>query len=238
VTSGFTSEGLITSQVGSPKQYKKPPFDVTNPIGGSSANVDSLADVQVCQRDIAEFQALGINTIRVYSVDNSANHDECLNMLANAGIYLALDVNTPQYSLNRLDPAAIGRSYNDVYLQSVFATVDAFAKYDNTLLFFSGNEVINDSSTTFAAPYIKAVTRDLRQYIKARGYRNIPVGYSAADIEENRYEMAAYMNCDVDDVRSDFFSFNDYEWCYPSSFQKSGWDQQVAAFENYSIPLL
>jgi len=55
--------------------------------------------------------------------------------LADAGIYLILDVNTPQYSLNRKDPAP---SYNDVYLQSVFATVEMFAKYDNTLAFFLG----------------------------------------------------------------------------------------------------
>ena len=58
--------------------------------------------------------------------------------LADAGIYLALDVNTPLYSLNRNDPSG---SYNDLYLQSVFATVDKFAGYSNTLLFFSGNEV-------------------------------------------------------------------------------------------------
>ena len=61
-----------------------------------------------------------------------------MNALAEAGIYLALDVNTPLYSLNRADPAG---SYNDVYLQSVFATMDKFAGYSNTLLFFSGNEV-------------------------------------------------------------------------------------------------
>jgi 1,3-beta-glucanosyltransferase GAS5 len=73
--------------------------------------------------------------VRVYTVDNTANHDECMAMLANAGIYLALDVNTPKYSLNRGDP---GTSYNPTYLQSIFATIDAFAKYDNTLLFFSG----------------------------------------------------------------------------------------------------
>ena len=36
--------------------------------------------------------------------------------LSDAGIYLALDVNTPKYSLNRDQPA---ESYNSVYLQSV-----------------------------------------------------------------------------------------------------------------------
>jgi hypothetical protein len=158
-----------------------------------------------------------------------------MNALADAGIYLALDVNTPKYSINRDDPVA---SYNDVYLQSVFATIDAFAKYDNTLLFFSGNEVINRDNNTNCAPYIKAVTRDMKQYIGSRGYRKIPVGYSAADVESNRFEMANYMNCGSDDQRSDFFAFNDYSWCDPSSFQQSGWDKKVEQYNSYSIPLL
>lgn len=205
--------------------------------GGASANEDPIADTAVCLRDIEKFKELGINTLRVYSVDNSRSHDECMKALADAGIYLALDVNTPYYSLNRLDEPSIIRSYNDVYLQSVFATVEAFAKYDNTLLFFSANEVINDNRTSFAAPYVKAVTRDIRAYIKARGLRAIPVGYSAADVEENRFQMAEYMNCGPDDVRSDFFAFNDYSWCDPSSFQISGWDRKTKQYSSYGIPL-
>ncbi|KAI9830878.1 MAG: beta-glucanosyltransferase [Phylliscum demangeonii] len=202
--------------------------------GGSSNVVDPIADLKTCTRDIAEFKKLAINTVRVYTVDNTLNHDSCMSALAEAGIYLVLDVNTPKYSINRADPAA---SYNDVYLQSVFATIDAFAKYDNTLAFFSGNEVINDVGSTKAAPYVKAVTRDIRQYIGSRGYRKIPVGYSAADVAENRFSMAQYMNCGTDDERSDFFAFNDYSWCDPSSFQTSGWDTKTALFGNYSIPL-
>lgn len=163
------------------------------------------------------------------------NHDECMNALSAAGIYLVLDVNTPKYSLNRAEPKV---SYNDVYLQNVFATIDAFAKYDNTLAFFSGNEVINDDASTGAAPYVKAVTRDMRQYIGSRGYRKIPVGYSAADVNSNRLEMAQYMNCGTEDERSDFFAFNDYSWCDPSSFTTSGWDQKVKNFTGYSLPLL
>jgi len=202
--------------------------------GGSSQAADPIADESTCTRDIAEFKKLGINTVRVYTVDNSKNHDACMSALADAGIYLALDVNSPKYSINRNEPA---ESYNDVYLQSVFATIDAFAKYDNTLLFFSGNEVINADNNTDCAPYIKAVTRDMKQYIGSMGYRSIPVGYSAADVESNRYEMAAYMNCGSDDQRSDFFAFNDYSWCDPSSYTTSGWDQKVQKFSDYSIPL-
>lgn len=157
-----------------------------------------------------------------------------MNALAAAGIYLILDVNTPLYSLNRADP---NPSYNDVYLQSVFATIDAFANYTNTLAFFSGNEVVNDGPTSAAAPYVKAVTRDIRQYIRNRKYRSIPVGYSAADVSDNRLEMAEYMNCGTDDERSDFFAFNDYSWCDPSSFTVSGWDQKVKNFTGYGLPL-
>lgn len=178
---------------------------------------------------------MGINTVRVYTIDNSANHDECMKALADAGIYLALDINTPKYSINRASPQI---SYNKVYLQSIFATIDMFAQYDNTLLFFSANEVINDDATTNCAPYVKAVTRDIKSYLNSQGHRKIPVGYSAADVESNRYEMAAYMNCGDDAVRSDFFGFNDYSWCDPSSYTVSGWDQKVEKFKDYSIPIL
>lgn len=202
--------------------------------GGSSKLEDPIADPEVCKRDIEKFKDLGLNTIRVYSVDNSKDHDECMNALADAGIYLVLDVNTPKYSLNRASPR---ESYNDVYLQSVFATVEMFAKYPNTLAFFSGNEVINDGPSSKAAPYVKAVTRDIRAFLKARGLRQVPVGYSAADVDTNRLQMAEYMNCGPDDERSDFFAFNDYSWCDPSSFTTSGWDQKVKMFSHYGLPL-
>lgn len=186
-------------------------------------------------RDIAKFKDLGLNTVRIYTVDNSASHSTCMNALADAGIYLVLDVNSPKYSLNRANPAP---SYNAVYLQNVFATMDIFANYTNTLAFFSANEVINDDTTTGTAPYIKAVTRDMRQYLGSRGYRKIPVGYSAADVSSNRMETAQYMNCGTDDERSDFFAFNDYSWCSPSSFTTSGWDQKVKNFTGYGLPIL
>lgn len=202
--------------------------------GGSSKLADPIADADGCKRDIKKFQDLGLNTIRVYSVDNSQDHDECMSALADAGIYLVLDVNTPKYSINRAEPKA---SYNDVYLQYVFATVEMFAKYPNTLAFFSGNEVINDGPSSSAAPYVKAVTRDIRSFLAGNNLRKVPVGYSAADIDTNRLEMAEYMNCGSEDERSDFFAFNDYSWCDPSSFQISGWDQKVKNFTGYGLPL-
>lgn len=205
--------------------------------GGASGAQDPLLDLESLKRDVDNFKSLGINTIRIYTIDNSKNHDEGMKMLDDAGIYLALDANTPDYSLNRENADTLHRSYNDVYLQSVFATIDAFAPYSNLLLFFSGNEVINEKNNTIAAPYIKAVTRDMKQYISNRHSRVIPVGYSAADVAENIEQQALYFNCGTDDERSDFFAFNDYSWCDPSSFTKSGWDQKVKTYEDYSKPI-
>jgi len=203
--------------------------------GGASEVQDPLADAANCKRDIPVFKELGINTIRIYTVDNSADHSECMKELEAAGIYLILDVNTPLISINRDDPES---TYNAAYLQHVFATIDVFSKYDNTLGFFSANEVVNAPNNTAAATYVKAVTRDMRTYIKKRLNRAIPVGYSAADVEENRKEMAAYLNCGDDELaRSDFFAFNDYSWCGKSDFKTSGWDKKVDTYKDYSIPL-
>jgi len=204
---------------------------------GSDGPNDPLRDeaFDACSRDIKNFVDLGLNTIRVYTIDNSAKHDKCMDALKQAGIYLILDVNSPHYSLNRENPA---KSYNPSYLQSIFATIDVFQKYDNTMAFFSGNEVINETkASTLTAPYIKAVTRDMKQYLGNRQYRSIPVGYSAADIEQTRYDTASFLNCGTPDERSDFFAFNDYSWCDPSDFQKSGWADKVQKFKDYSIPI-
>ena len=158
-----------------------------------------------------------------------------MNLLQDNGIYLILDVNTPTSAISRFDPAC---SYNSDYLQNVFATIDAFADYSNVLGFFAGNEVINSVNTTNTATYVKAVVRDMKKYIKARKYRQIPVGYSAADIVGNRQLAAEYFNCGDDaDARIDMFGVNDYSWCGESSLVVSGYALKMKLYEDYSVPV-
>lgn len=204
--------------------------------GGSSKLFDPLSDPSTCERDIKYFKELGINTIRVYSIDNTADHDECMQQLADAGIYLILDVNVPRASIARDDGAEC--SYNTMYLNEVFATVKLMSQYDNTLGFFAANEVINDPTTTPAAVYVKAVVRDIKNFQRNTNLRLVPVGYSAADVEENRLQSALYFNCGDDEMaRVDMYGFNDYSWCGRSSFKTSGYDKKVEAYSNYSVPL-
>jgi hypothetical protein len=237
VTSDSTCEVSLISQVRYHLVSRVLREHTNTFLGGASGAQDPLLDLKSLERDVENWKSLGINTIRIYTIDNSKNHDEGMKMLDDAGIYLALDANTPDYSLNRENEDTLHRSYNEVYLQSVFATIDAFADYNNLMVFFSGNEVINAKNNTNAAPYIKAVTRDMKQYISNRHDRIIPVGYSAADVAENVETSALYFNCGTDDERSDFFAFNDYSWCDPSSFTQSGWDKKVETYSSYSKPI-
>lgn len=120
-------------------------------------------------------QELGINTIRSYNVDPTLNHDECASIFNSVGIYMLLDVNSP-LSGQSLDRSRPRTSYNLNYLNHIFSVVEAFKDYPNTLGFFAGNEIINDLRTAGPnPPYIRAVTRDLKQYIAAHASRTIPV---------------------------------------------------------------
>ncbi len=160
-------------------------------------------------------QNLGVNTIRCYNVDPTLNHDECVSIFDSVGIYMIIDVNSPLdgQSLNRDDPKG---SYNAAYLKHIFSVVNGFMNYPNVLGFFSGNEIINDEPTgKTVPPYIRAITRDLKTYIKNNAPRTIPVGYSAADISTNIFQQWAYLQCSInggdgssDLSRSDFFGLN------------------------------
>ncbi|ODQ61829.1 glycoside hydrolase family 72 protein [Wickerhamomyces anomalus NRRL Y-366-8] len=210
----------------------------------SATGVDALSNPDACYRDAYAFQQMNINTLRIYSLNPDTNHDECMTIFNNAGIYLILDVNSGEYggSLNRADPSG---SYNANYLNRVFKFIEAFKNYPNVLGFFSGNEVINDQSNyaEITPNYIRAVQRDMKQYIAKHANRTIPVGYSAADSVTLRRATFEYLQCFIDgeenDVsRSDFFGLNSYEWCSPSTWESSGYGELNSTMSNTTLPLL
>ncbi|PFH55805.1 hypothetical protein XA68_17580 [Ophiocordyceps unilateralis] len=215
--------------------------------GGSSAynpqaGKDPLSTVDTCLRDAALMQVMGVNAIRVYNLDPHANHDECASIFNAAGIYMIIDVNSPLVgeSMTSSEPWT---SYYAGYLNHTFAVIEAFANYPNTLLFFSGNEVINDlGSAKEVPPYLRAVTRDLKNYIKNNVKRRIPVGYSAADVRDVLWDTWNYMQCgdgDGDDAsRADVFALNSYSWCGPeATYESSTFKALTDGFQKSSIPV-
>lgn len=158
-------------------------------------------------------------------------------------MYMMLDVNSPLpgEAITSYNP---WESYYMEYLNRTFAIVEAFSNYPNTLLFFSGNEVINDiESAEFVPRYLRAVTRDLKNYIKNNIDRQIPVGYSAADVRDVLWDTWNYMQCsepdeDDDESRADIFALNSYSWCGPkATYQSSSFDKLTSGFESTSVPV-
>jgi len=76
---------------------------------------------------------------------------------------------------------------------------------------------VTTSDGTAAAPYVKAAVRDTKAYMKKKGGRYIPMGYSAADIASIRPMFQDYLVCGDPATTIDFFAVNIYEWV-PQSF--------------------
>jgi hypothetical protein len=154
-----------------------------------------------------------------------------MQMLQDAGIYLIQDLSNPSSSINRNDPTWTTELFADYA-----AVVDATANYTNVLGFFAGNEVSNDVSNTNASAFVKAAVRDMKSYIKTKGYRTIGVGYATNDNADIRIDLANYFNCGDAADAIDFWGYNIYSWCGDSSYTESGYDQRTAEFANYSVP--
>lgn len=192
--------------------------------------VDPLAIPSACKRDIPYLQQLTVNAIRVYSVNSSLNHDECMSALDAAGIYTIIDLSLPvNGSLNRASPA-----WTTNLLDLYIGTIDTFNKYSNVLAYNVGNEVVTETNNTVAAPFIKAAARDTKAYLKSIGSSAL-VGYASTDGSGWRDPLANYLACDSDTDSLDLYGLNNYRWCGDGSFE-GNYASVQASFENYPIP--
>lgn len=62
--------------------------DPNAPFSEPSTFIDPLANGTACQRDLPYLKELGVNAVRVYSVNASLNHDTCMQALSGANIYV------------------------------------------------------------------------------------------------------------------------------------------------------
>ncbi|CAL9728039.1 1,3-beta-glucanosyltransferase Gas4p [Monosporozyma unispora] len=231
---------FINSQTGEPFLIKGLAYQ---PGGSADVNEDQdpLSEPTICSRDIPLFQQLGVNTIRVYSINPDLNHDYCMSLLAMAGIYLILDVNSPlpNQHLNRYEP---WKSYNPFYMEHVFKVVKQFSNYSNTLAFFAGNEVVNDFKSSQLSPrYVKQLIGDIKMFSDKHCPRTIPIGYSAADDLNYRVSLSNYLACYNDSTPMqivDFYGVNSYQWCGQQTLKTSGYDLLIDAYKDYSRPVI
>ena len=206
-------------------------FSSNGTLSGGTGYKDPLADVDGCRRDIPLLQQLQTNTIRVYALDPTQDHTQCMQMLQDAGIYLVADLGEPATSINRDSP-----EWNTDIYNRYTAVVDSLANYTNVLGFFAGNEVSNQPNNTIASAFVKAAVRDTKAYIVQKKYRPIGVGYATND-DDTRTELAHYFNCGPQANAIDFWGYNIYAWCgSKATYQSSTYEARTQEFSNYSVP--
>lgn len=175
------------------------------------------------------------NVIRVYAVDPTANHDDCMELFAANDIYVVADLSEPITSVNSDDP-----EWNVPLFERYASVVDALQKYNNVIGFFAGNEVVQKANQTEASAFVKAAVRDTKAYIKTQGYReSLGVGYATADVP-SRDELAHYFACqpeDNTDTSIDFWGYNVYSWCGFSNYVDSSYGERVDFFSDYPVPV-
>lgn len=194
---------------------------------------DPLVDTAQCKRDIARMSELGTNAIRVYHVDPHADHKGCMSAFADAGIYLFVDLDTFTTQIEQTEP-----HWNQTQFDRFKEVLDEFQNFDNTAGVFVGNEVLTTANGSAAAPYVLAAARDVKAYRDRKGYREIPVGYSAADIADLRPMLQNYLACQPNaSDRLDFYSLNAYEWCGDSTYTVSGYNMLQKNATDYPIPI-
>ncbi|KAJ6439559.1 1,3-beta-glucanosyltransferase gel3 [Purpureocillium lavendulum] len=194
---------------------------------------DPLIDTNQCKLDAGLMKDLGANAIRVYHVDASKDHDGCMKAFDDAGVYVMLDMDTFN---TYIEPTML--YWNSSQFEKFSDVMDTFQKYDNLLGLFVGNENIAKRQDSPVAPFIKAAARDMKAYRDRKGYRKIPVGYSAADIQELRPMLQNYLTCGGNSSEIvDFFALNSYSWCDPSTYQQSTYDKLQEYAKNFPVPI-
>ncbi|RYP73189.1 hypothetical protein DL770_007818 [Monosporascus sp. CRB-9-2] len=180
---------------------------------GSFSIPDPLAEDQLedLEKSIPLFKELGMNTLAVF-IDPAKNHDEAMNMLAEAGIYVLTCLSTPHRTIRRNAPS---ESYTVDLLQAYFRAIDCMAAYRNTLGAVVANEVINSIPATVAAPVIRAVTRDVKRYMalaaEVAGQRVLPVGISSADVRSILEPQFAYFSAGGEEETIDIFAVKTFK---------------------------
>lgn len=199
--------------------------------------VDPLSDESACKRDIPYLTQVRANVIRVYTVSPTLDHSGCMDAFAAAGIYVIVDLPSPALYINRTTPA-----WNNDIFTAYSEVVDTMQGYNNVLGFFAGSEVVNSSTTSVSAAFVKAAVRDMKTYIQLKNYRSIGVGYNMADDTGDVTTgdtTADYLtgNCGDDTGTADFLGMTKFSWCGSSSISVSGYDKVIDHYTNYSVPL-
>lgn len=201
------------------------------------------------QEDIKYFSQLGVNTIRIYSVDPSKNHDNFMCALQQAGIYVILGLLADCENCG-IGPNEAPSCYPISLKQRGQWIINEFSKYSNLLVFSAGNEVTlyaRNQTVQVNAPCQKKFIRDMRSYVKTCSAnpasilpRKVPIGM--ANWDHNRTAQALYFNCRTNSSdeleNAEWYGQNAYLQCDPNVTNISqlvGWQQLLQDYTSYNL---
>lgn len=218
----------------------------TGPFNRNSVDFFTENFRHVWERDLLYLQNLGINAVRLYSVDPNQNHDAFMCALNQAGIYAVVGI-ASDCPTCAITSAEAPDCYSRELKTRGQAVIEEFAKYPNTLAFSAGNEVNHAAprdKPEWNAPCLKKFIRDMRRFIDSCStIRNVPIGLVSAD--SNRDENAMYYNCQGDPSDkyegAEWYGLNAYVFCDHSVRDYEFADglvtlQQMFERYHYSIP--
>lgn len=203
------------------------------------------------QADIEHFKTLGVNTIRIYAVDPSQNHDAFMCALQEAGIYVMVGLLADCENCG-IGPNAAPSCYPPSLKERGEYIINEFSKYPNTLVFSAGNEVTlyaQGFRSELNAPCQKKFLRDMRSYVQTCSAdplsilpRQVPIGMVNWDRE--RELQTLYFNCRTDPNDAfetpEWYGLNAYLHCDPAATsieQLGGWNTLRDNFRSYNIPV-
>jgi len=199
--------------------------------------------------DIANMRKLGVNTVRIYAVDPSKNHDAFMCALQEAKIYAMIEL------LAQCDGCSIGPNqapscYSAAVKERGQYVINEFSKYANTLVFSAGNEVTLYSvnrDIALNAPCQKKFIRDMRAYVSNCSEvtatilpRKVPIGMVNWDGQRDLQTL--YFNCETSDPFElpEWYGLNVYLQCDPYATnvdQITGWIQLKQNFTTYNLTI-
>lgn len=217
-------------------------------VGGFDFTTDEYE--YIWSPHINTMKDLGVNTIRLYAVDPSQSHDKFMCAASEAGIYVLVGMAAPCLgcAIHDIDPPAC---YSDgAMFNRAMQVYNAFAIYDNTLGFSVGNENNLMPGITKSAPCVKALIRDVKNYVDVcfsqTGIRRVPIGLDLADVNTPnaaRADWLRYYDCTQNKneyERADWISFNPYVECDPLTHktfeQSAGLQLLMKDYENTKYP--
>ncbi|CCI10363.1 unnamed protein product [Albugo candida] len=159
---------------------------------------------------------IGVNTIRLYSVDPSKSHDKFMCACSKAGIYVLIGMSAPCAGC-AISTKPAPDCYGPRLLERAQMIYNAFAVYNNVLGFSVGNENNLEKGSVKSAPCVKAFIRDVRNYADScsGSLRVVPIGLDQADILP-RSLWLSYYDCIVDNnayTRAEWQGLNPYAHC-------------------------